>query len=145
MLRVVRVLSDARWPYLGLAGAGWGAGAHTGCLLSTNPSPTHWRTVHVTMCQLHLHSGSGERKRMNDTPRQDNLSALPYLHLGFIPSQRVSCDNMAAQEALKGSFKSRTPSPISLPEEKRHLSKHKKRPLALGERKQSSFEGGMKL
>ena len=26
MLRVVRALSDARWPYLGLAGAGGGLG-----------------------------------------------------------------------------------------------------------------------
>lgn len=80
---------------------------------------------------------------MNDTPRQDNLSALPYLHLGFIPSQRVSCDNMAAQEALKGSLKPHAFSHF-LPEEKRHLSKHKKWPLALG-RKAETFEGGMKL
>lgn len=143
--RVVRVLSDARWPYLGLAGAGWGAGGHTGCLLSTTPSPTHWRIVRFTICQLHLHRGLGERKQMDDMPRQDNLSSVPYLHLGFIPSQRVSCDNTAAQEALKGSFKSCTPSPISLPEKKWYLSKHEKRPLALGERKESSFEGGMKL
>ena len=82
---------------------------------------------------------------MNDTPRQDNLSSLPYLRLGFIPSQRISCDNMAAQEALKGSFKSCTPSHISLSEQKRYLSKHEKQPLALGERKESSFKGGMRL
>lgn len=74
-------------------------------------------------------------KETNDTPRQDNLSSLPYLRLGFIPSQRISCDNTAAQEALKGSFKSCTPSHISLSEQKRYLSKHEKQPLALGERK----------
>lgn len=125
---------------------GWvGAGGHTGCLLSTTPSPTHRRIVCFTVCQLHLHRGLGERKQMDDMPRQDNLSSVPYLHLGFIPSQCVSCDNTAAQEALKGSLKSCTPSPISLPEKKWYLSKHEKQPLAFGKRKESLFEGGMKL
>ena len=139
---------SSEWCTLAISWAGWGgwgAGGHTGCLLSTTPSPTHWRIVCFTVCQLHLHRGLGERKQMDDMPRQDNLSSVPYLHLGFIPSQRVSCDNTAAQEALKGSLKSCTPSPISLPEKKWYLSKHEKQPLAFGERKESLFEGGMKL